>query len=267
MRNLLYILLFCCFISCSKEYTPSPQQEKDIPVVLGEITANKPISVVLTNAKNITYPNYVSSEKFSDVVLFDSNKNNLDTLILQEKNYWKSNYKVQAKKNYTLQFKYKNNKINVKTEIPSSFSYKILEQKILSKDTLLLKLTIEDISDDSFYVIECWQYANNNYSKLSFLNNNKFTDNNKYHELSSPYKRLFFKTSVPRQITLKIITNLYLITSKDKFIEIRIKSVNHNYYEYLYNYEHQLQNEEFYLPNNNEYLGVLGGSYNIIFKI
>ncbi len=267
MRKLPYLLLLICyFSSCSKEYTPSPQQEKDVPVILGEITPNKPIDIILTNAKNITSPNYVSSEKFSNVVLLDSNENNLDTLTFQENNYWKSNYKVQPNENYTLQFQYKNNKINAKTKIPSSFYAEILEQETLSNDTLLLKLTIEDVSDDSFYVVECWQYANNNYSKLSFLNNDKFTDNNKYHELYSPYKRLFFKTSIPRQITLKIITDPYSISSEDKFIEIRVKNVNYNYYEYLYNYEHQLQDEEFYLPNNNKYLGVLGGSYNIILK-
>ncbi len=268
MRYYIYILVvvWSC-ISCSKEYTPTPQKGKELPVVLGEITPDKTINVVLSDAKNITLAAERKSGLFSDVLLLDNKGNSLDTFKLQEKNRWTSNFSAKAGNNYKLRFKYRNKTIEANTKIPSVFTAKITEKQLPAYDTLLLKIDIANMDKDSFFVVECWQYSKGYYSKLLFLNNNRFTDNIKYSELSAPYGRLFFKTSSSQQITLKIIGDNFPSNLKDIFTEIRVKKVSRSYYDYLYNYELQQQDEEFYLPYNSNYLGVWGGAYNVVFKI
>ncbi|PVX49985.1 uncharacterized protein DUF4249 [Balneicella halophila] len=257
------IILF--FSSCSNEYTPPPQQKENVPVVLGEAVQNEYFKITLTNARNRTYPENKSVVSIKEVSLWDSSNNFLDKLAAQGNNKRKSNQKAEAGKSYILKFKYDNEEITAKTTIPSSFTANIHRKTQLSNDSLLVELSIKNnasSTDDSFYVIECWASINKKQTKLPFANNDSFIHNNKYGMLSSPFKRLFFSSTSPQQLSIKFLSNIYLYFKDGDSLIIKIKSVNPDYYKYLYNTEIQLQNEEFYLPNNaNGYLGVWGGAY------
>lgn len=267
MRYFLYfILLIWSFISCSKEYTPPPQEMKEIPVVLGEISPNKDISIVLSQAKNITLPNNENKGIFKNVILLDSIGNELGRFSQQDEKHWNCDYKTQANSVYTLQFEYNNKEIKVETKTPAPFSTKIIKQTPFN-DTLSLNVLVMPISQDlAYYVVECWQYFNGEYANLSMINTDNFTDNFNYKELTSPFGRLFFKTSTAKQLKLKIIPEFSLTPNTRDFIEIRVKSVQKKYYEYLYNYELQKQGETIYLPNNSDYLGVFAGAYNVVLR-
>ncbi len=265
----LFLLILCCN-SCSKEYTPPPKREQFLPVILGEISPNKRISVVLNNAKNITSPENENRAIFSNVVLLDSTSNLLSTFNQKENNRWESDFQVEAKKNYSLQFKYDGKTIKATTRIPSPFSCEILEKSLPSHDTLQIKVSIKKSNpmEKASYVVECWQRDNSGYTKLAFTNNDTFTDNYKYRELRPPFKRLFFKISQSKHFSINILREFYTPPTKDKSIEIRIKSLSTHYYDYLYNYELQLQDDGFYLPNNNNgYLGIWGGCYTVVLQV
>ncbi len=265
MRYFLYILtILSITVSCSEEYTPKPQKEKNYPVVLGELSQNKSVSILLNNARNITETTPPPHKiLFSKVELLDNAKKPITKLVQKENNRWESDFTTQEDNTYYLQFNWNNKTITIETTVPPACIAEITKKQGNPVDSLSLNITISTSAhlENYFYIIECWQH----YKRLPFDSNSSISDNYKYGELTAPYHRLFVKTQKKQQeIEITIAKNLIAENSA----EIRIKSVTPKFYNYLYHKELQEQDDNFFLPKlNTEYLGVLGGSYTLSLKL
>ncbi len=269
-KRLLYIA-FAIFLSaagCTTEIDIKPVGEKEKLVVLGEISASDSVIVHLSMAKNVSQEAVpVPSLTNAQVQLFDTQNNLVTTLQHRQNNKWSSPFITAAQQTYHFKATVNGKTAEITTTIPRAFSAIITKQE--SYSGLITEVTIQINNENksaAYYVIEYLQAKNNGGLKLqSIESSDPKTDNYIYNELSKPYDRLFVRTDNSKKtVTLRILK-----PNLDEKYVLRIKSVDPDYYRYLYNYEVQKDNYSLMelSPSDQSYLGILGGVYKIDFSI
>ncbi len=257
--TILLLQVLLALVSCQKTLKISPRGEDSLPVLMGELNQLYPAVLSLTTASNNTKPSStIQPITNADVSITNNTVGNTTSFQYNtKKKRWESSMVTLPENNYTLSVKIENKMLQTTIQMPAPFTA-FLSQTSASN---IFKLTIENKNPKmSYYIIECVRTNSNGEKHLTEMRSpDAFTDNYIYGEFPEPYIRLFFRSICKK----KVVKVVFAPFDSDQY-KIIIKSVNKDYYNYMYNYEIQKSRNIFNTPlhtSEKNYFGKVGACY------
>ncbi|PKV50268.1 uncharacterized protein DUF4249 [Aquimarina sp. MAR_2010_214] len=239
--------------SCKEESIELPVFEKENKIALiGELNQTDPTQIVLAEAGNLTTGSPIKVIKEGKVVILDTEDKIVDELYYdKETKKWKSIglNQIKAGLRYKISAQLDKQVITSSTLVPKPIDVTITKvTKEVSE--VFIEINIENPNEIS---VSCTiailskiksindPFPTDGYSRTPIYTNDEETDNYRFNEFTPPFNKVFLqvKEKAKKRIRISVKKN-DLDTEFDDYF-LWVKSMEKNYYKYLYDYEIQKQ--------------------------
>lgn len=277
------ILLLIVLTGCKEQLIETNSfNQADGIALIGEINQIDTVAVALVKTGNLITGETAEPIANALISLLNQNQEIISNFSFNTFKKWQTNLlpAIQAGEKYTINAQINGEQLSATTQIPLPIIARLVNTLMVDQ-SIYLDIEIENPNNlDAFCTVELLSQTvetNDNgesiigkaYTSILINTEDKETDNYIYNELTAPYSKIFIHLEKNEKKILRI-NSAYIYDFNNKYC-LWIKSLESDYYKYMYNSE--LQNNQYLNDisllvqlndNITNGIGFWGGCYKII---
>ena len=282
ISNLVVLLLL--WTGCKEQLVDiSNFNQEDGIALVGEINQMDTVIVALVKTGNLITGKAIESIDNATISLLNKDNETISDFSFNPYEKWNANLLpvIQPGDEYTIHAKVNDVELSATTQIPLPVIVRMVNTEKI-ENNIYLDIEIENPNKlDAFCSVELFSYSaesvddyeNNSsqvYTNIPLYTRDIETDNIKYNELTAPYSKIFIPIKKMNKKALRINIDDININDFNTNYCLWIKSLESNYYQFMYNNELQksqhLDDVSFrvqLIDNIENGIGFCGGCYKV----